>query len=159
MEFLRCFRPYEWHKSPSAHLWLLSLQHLLRDANDRIFLYESKKFFDLTNLTKLSYVFFAAYLVTWLLWLFSDCTSEVVTYDLYAIICHHGTAGGGHYTAYCQNWSNHRWYEFDDQYVTEVSSETVAKCEAYVLFYKKTSPEMTARRQRTVELMQVSENK
>ncbi|XP_042234652.1 ubiquitin carboxyl-terminal hydrolase 20-like isoform X2 [Homarus americanus] len=88
--------------------------------------------------------------------LHKDCASEVVTYDLYAIICHHGTAGGGHYTAYCQNWSNHRWYEFDDQYVTEVSPETVAKCEAYVLFYKKTSTEMTSRRQRTVELMQVS---
>ncbi|XP_045607433.1 ubiquitin carboxyl-terminal hydrolase 20 isoform X1 [Procambarus clarkii] len=88
--------------------------------------------------------------------LHKDCASEVVTYDLYAIICHHGTAGGGHYTSYCQNWSNHRWYEFDDQYVTEVSPETVAKCEAYVLFYKKTSTEMTSRRQRTVELMQVS---
>lgn len=88
--------------------------------------------------------------------LHKDCTSEVVTYDLYAIICHHGTAGGGHYTAYCQNWSNHRWYEFDDQYVTEVSPETVAKCEAYVLFYKKSGTEMTSRRQRTVELMQVS---
>lgn len=101
-----------------------------------------------------SYYFYSFLLLTLLT--SPDCTSEVVTYDLYAIICHHGTAGGGHYTAYCQNWSNHRWYEFDDQYVTEVSSETVAKCEAYVLFYKKTSPEMTSRRQRTVELMQVS---
>ncbi|XP_042870141.1 ubiquitin carboxyl-terminal hydrolase 20-like isoform X5 [Penaeus japonicus] len=88
--------------------------------------------------------------------LHKDCTSEVVTYDLYAVICHHGTAGGGHYTSYCQNWSNGRWYEFDDQYVTEVSPETVAKCEAYCLFYKKASMEMTARRQRTVELMQVA---
>ncbi|KAK4295896.1 hypothetical protein Pmani_031567 [Petrolisthes manimaculis] len=85
-----------------------------------------------------------------------DCMSQVVTYDLYATICHHGTAGGGHYTAYCQNWSNHRWYEFDDQYVTQVTPDTVAKCEAYVLFYKKASPEMAQRRQRTVELMQVS---
>ncbi|CAL4076407.1 unnamed protein product [Meganyctiphanes norvegica] len=88
--------------------------------------------------------------------LHKDCTSDVRTYDLYAVICHHGTAGGGHYTAYSQNWTNNRWYEFDDQYVTEVSQETVAKCEAYVLFYKKTNNEMTSRRQRTVELMQVS---
>ncbi|XP_068228598.1 ubiquitin carboxyl-terminal hydrolase 20-like isoform X1 [Palaemon carinicauda] len=88
--------------------------------------------------------------------LHKDCSSEVNIYDLYAVICHHGTAGGGHYTAYCQNWSNGRWYEFDDQYVTEVSPETVAKCEAYVLFYKKSSSEMTSRRQRTVELMQVA---
>lgn len=88
--------------------------------------------------------------------LHKDCTSEVRTYDLYSVICHHGTAGGGHYTAYSQNWTNNRWYEFDDQYVTEVSPETVAKCEAYVLFYKKTNTEMTSRRHRTVELMQVA---
>ena len=58
-----------------------------------------------------------------------------------------------------QNWTNNRWYEFDDQYVTEVSPETVAKCEAYVLFYKKTNTEMTSRRHRTVELMQVRDNR
>ncbi|XP_076055896.1 ubiquitin carboxyl-terminal hydrolase 20-like isoform X2 [Oratosquilla oratoria] len=89
--------------------------------------------------------------------LHKDCHSEVRMYDLYAVICHHGTAGGGHYTTFAQNWTNRRWYEFDDQYVTEVSPETVANCEAYVLFYKKSSPEMAARRQRTIELMQVAE--
>ncbi|RXG69105.1 Ubiquitin carboxyl-terminal hydrolase 20 [Armadillidium vulgare] len=88
--------------------------------------------------------------------LHKDCTSEVRSYDLYAVICHHGAVGSGHYTAYAQNASNNRWYEFDDQCVTEVNLETVANCEAYVLFYKKVSPEMTSRRQRTVELLQVS---
>lgn len=87
----------------------------------------------------------------------TDCTSEVRSYDLYAVICHHGAVGSGHYTAYAQNASNNRWYEFDDQCVTEVSLESVANCEAYVLFYKKVSPEMTSRRQRTVELLQVTD--
>ena len=72
------------------------------------------------------------------------------------MICHHGSVSGGHYTCYAQNWSNCRWYEFDDQCVTEVSQDTVANCEAYVLFYKKSSMEMISRRQRTIELMQVS---
>ena len=51
-------------------------------------------------------------------------------------ICHHGTAGGGHYTSYGLNYVNEQWYEFDDQYVTEVDMQQVENCEAYVLFYR-----------------------
>ena len=43
---------------------------------------------------------------------------------------------GGHYTAYCQNTISGQWYEFDDQYVTEVEVSQVLNCEAYVLFYR-----------------------
>ena len=43
---------------------------------------------------------------------------------------------GGHYTAYCLNYLNDQWYEFDDQYVTEVDVGQVINCEAYVLFYR-----------------------
>ena len=43
---------------------------------------------------------------------------------------------GGHYTAYGQNYINAQWYEFDDQYVTEVDIQQVENCEAYVLFYR-----------------------
>jgi ubiquitin carboxyl-terminal hydrolase 20/33 len=42
----------------------------------------------------------------------------------------------GHYTAYCLNYVNEQWYEFDDTYVTEVDINQVINCEAYVLFYK-----------------------
>jgi len=31
---------------------------------------------------------------------------------------------------------NGKWYEFDDQYVTEVSESVVGGAEAYVLFYR-----------------------
>lgn len=92
-----------------------------------------------------------------------ECTSQVTTYDLLSVICHHGTAGseymphtpssppplsvpwvsitcsclpGGHYIAYCQNVINGQWYEFDDQYVTEVHETVVQNVEAYVLFYR-----------------------
>lgn len=43
---------------------------------------------------------------------------------------------GGHYTAYALNAINEQWYEFDDQYVTEVDQQVVENCEAYVLFYR-----------------------
>lgn len=43
---------------------------------------------------------------------------------------------GGHYTAYCLNYIDHRWYEFDDNTVTQVDQSTVENCEAYILFYK-----------------------
>ncbi|XP_025408642.1 ubiquitin carboxyl-terminal hydrolase 33-like [Sipha flava] len=70
-----------------------------------------------------------------------DCRSQVTTYKLVSVICHHGTIGsGGHYTCYSLNPINEQWYEFDDQCVTLVSAEIVRNSEAYVLFYKKNSP-------------------
>ncbi|VEN45442.1 unnamed protein product [Callosobruchus maculatus] len=70
-------------------------------------------------------------------YLHTDCVSKVSTYELFSVICHHGTAGGGHYTCFALN--SGQWYEFDDQYVTRVSSEKVQTCQAYVLFYQKVS--------------------
>lgn len=67
---------------------------------------------------------------------FTDCVSSVSSYDLISVICHHGTAGGGHYTCYSLNANTDTWFEFDDQYVTQVSPDTVLGCEAYVLFYR-----------------------
>uniref|UniRef100_T1J2D1 Ubiquitin carboxyl-terminal hydrolase n=1 Tax=Strigamia maritima TaxID=126957 RepID=T1J2D1_STRMM len=88
--------------------------------------------------------------------LYNQSSSEVTLYDLVAVICHHGTAGGGHYTTYALNCINDQWYEFDDQYVTEVDPQAVANCEAYVLFYRKASEEMNRKRQRAIELMEIS---
>ncbi|XP_054709372.1 ubiquitin carboxyl-terminal hydrolase 20-like [Uloborus diversus] len=82
----------------------------------------------------------------------------VTTYDLASVICHHGTAGSGHYTTYSLNYLNEQWYEFDDQYVTAVDAEMVRHCEAYVLFYRKTGDEMVKKRQCAVELMERSRN-
>ncbi|XP_066601435.1 ubiquitin carboxyl-terminal hydrolase 20 [Prorops nasuta] len=89
-------------------------------------------------------------------YLHKECASEVTTYDLISVICHHGTAGGGHYTCYALNPIVNHWFEFDDQCVTQVSSETVKHCEAYVLFYKKKSQEMIQLRDKTLELMEIS---
>ncbi|XP_013362120.1 PREDICTED: ubiquitin carboxyl-terminal hydrolase 20 isoform X2 [Chinchilla lanigera] len=86
-----------------------------------------------------------------------ECTSQITTYDLLSVICHHGTAGSGHYVAYCQNVINGQWYEFDDQYVTEVHETAVQHAEAYVLFYRKSSEEAVRERQQVVSLAAMRE--
>lgn len=84
-------------------------------------------------------------------YLHTDCTSKVSTYELFSVICHHGTAGGGHYTCFALN--SGQWYEFDDQYVTKVPSEKVQTCEAYVLFYRKTTKSSEIVRQKADNIM------
>lgn len=86
-----------------------------------------------------------------------ESPSQVSTYDLLSVICHHGTAGSGHYIAYCQNVNNGQWYEFDDQYVTEVHETVVQNAEAYVLFYRKSSEESIRERQKVVALANMKE--
>jgi len=74
-------------------------------------------------------------------WLHSSWKSitSSSTYSLSGIICHHGTAGGGHYTCYCYHPQTDSWYEYDDSIVREVDRQTVLNSEAYVLFYRKES--------------------
>ncbi|TSK82116.1 Ubiquitin carboxyl-terminal hydrolase 20 [Bagarius yarrelli] len=86
-----------------------------------------------------------------------DSPSQITTYDLLSVICHHGTAGSGHYIAYCQNVLNGQWYEFDDQYVTEVHETIVQNAEAYVLFYRKSSEESVRERQKVIALANLKE--
>lgn len=84
---------------------------------------------------------------------FKDFNSAICTYDLTAVICHHGTVCGGHYTCYARHETKGKWYEYDDQLVTEVSEEDVQRCEAYVLFYRKVNPQMAVLRARASQLL------
>lgn len=90
-------------------------------------------------------------------YLHKDCKDQVTVYDLISVICHHGTAGGGHYTAYSLNYINEQWYEYDDQFVTEVDMPVVEGCEAYVLFYRKRNDKMIALRQKAEQIMAMPE--
>lgn len=74
-------------------------------------------------------------------WLHPDSRPGSKTvYRLTGVVCHHGTAGGGHYTCYVR--SRDQWFHCDDSLVTEVEEATVANSEAYVLFYTKENKEM-----------------
>lgn len=90
-------------------------------------------------------------------YLHKECTSKVSTYDLTAVICHHGTVGGGHYTSFAKHEISGKWFEFDDQVVNEVSPEVVQNCEAYVLFYRKSNPQMSMIRDQAVQIERMTE--
>lgn len=42
----------------------------------------------------------------------------------------------GHYYSYCKNYTNNKWYNFDDDTVTEINESDLITKEAYMLFYK-----------------------
>ncbi|XP_054152537.1 uncharacterized protein LOC128951309 [Oppia nitens] len=76
-----------------------------------------------------------------------DFTSHVVgynkangpqhVYDLLAISNYTGSSYSGHYTAYAKNHINKKWYEFNDNYVNQISNERQLQSKAYILVYFK----------------------
>ncbi|EUB63006.1 Ubiquitin hydrolase [Echinococcus granulosus] len=64
-------------------------------------------------------------------------TVSVCTYDLYGVINHHGSVQSGHYTAFCFDLADNKWWNFNDSRVTELSEAEIPTRAAYVLFYKR----------------------
>ncbi|KAL6716978.1 hypothetical protein ACLMJK_004891 [Lecanora helva] len=61
-------------------------------------------------------------------------------YDLFAVDNHYGGLGGGHYTAYAQNFVDNEWYEYNDGMVTRCDNpQAVVTTAAYLLFYRRRS--------------------
>ena len=61
-----------------------------------------------------------------------------IKYDLFAVANHYGSLYYGHYTAFCKNSINNRWYEYNDSCVTEINDESkIISSNAYVLFYRQ----------------------
>lgn len=65
--------------------------------------------------------------------------SDENIYDLYAVCNHHGNMSSGHYTAYCRDINDHKWYSFDDQQVNKISESSIATGDSYILFYQRTT--------------------
>ncbi|MBN3284697.1 UBP32 hydrolase, partial [Polyodon spathula] len=57
-------------------------------------------------------------------------------YNLYAISCHSGILGGGHYVTYAKN-PNDKWYCFNDSSCKEVHCDEIDTDSAYILFYEQ----------------------
>lgn len=57
-------------------------------------------------------------------------------YDLYAITNHMGSLYGGHYTAYCKNSNDNKWYYYNDSSCGPTSEKNLISNSAYVLFYR-----------------------
>lgn len=64
-------------------------------------------------------------------------TEEPLLYDLFAVDEHLGGLGGGHYRAYALNHQTHKWYHFDDSFVTPAEAKDAVNANAYLLFYRK----------------------
>ncbi|KAJ4473567.1 hypothetical protein J3R30DRAFT_3509735 [Lentinula aciculospora] len=69
----------------------------------------------------------------------SQTSSEPLIYDLFAVDEHLGGLGGGHYRAYAHNHMNHKWYHFDDSFVSESTANEAVNENAYLLFYRRRS--------------------
>ncbi|XP_069082639.1 ubiquitin carboxyl-terminal hydrolase 32 isoform X2 [Pleurodeles waltl] len=57
-------------------------------------------------------------------------------YNLYAISCHSGILGGGHYVTYAKN-PNEKWYCYNDSSCKELHPEEIDTDSAYILFYEQ----------------------
>ena len=50
----------------------------------------------------------------------SNNKNKFLKYDLFAVINHYGTLVFGHYTAFCKNSIDNKWYEFNDSSINEI---------------------------------------
>ncbi len=69
--------------------------------------------------------------------IYNENTVNDNIYDLFAVGNHFGFLSGGHYIAYCKNFLDDKWYEFNDGYVEEIDENKIVSSSAYVLFYKR----------------------
>ena len=53
-------------------------------------------------------------------------------HETYAVIEHHGSLQGGHYTMYAKQ--NNEWLEYDDNSITNVTPDRVVSADSYIMF-------------------------
>ena len=71
-------------------------------------------------------------------YILSNDIMKSVKYDLFAVANHYGSLTYGHYTAFCKNSIDEKWYEFNDSCVYEITDlSKIVSSNAYVLFYKQ----------------------
>uniref|UniRef100_A0A8C2DJY2 Ubiquitin carboxyl-terminal hydrolase 47 n=1 Tax=Cyprinus carpio TaxID=7962 RepID=A0A8C2DJY2_CYPCA len=64
-----------------------------------------------------------------------------LTFELFSVMVHSGSAAGGHYYACIKSFSDSQWYSFNDQHVSKVSHST----NAYMLMYRLKDPSRNAK--------------
>ena len=58
-------------------------------------------------------------------------------YQCCGVVNHHGSYGGGHYTAYVRDPLSGKLFHCDDEQVQEAEPESMLESEAYVLLYRR----------------------
>jgi len=59
-----------------------------------------------------------------------------VQYSMYAMVCHSGVLGGGHYVSYSKTESK-KWFCHNDSSCKEVPEGSIDKSSAYILMYER----------------------
>jgi len=73
--------------------------------------------------------------------------NKPASYRLYALTVHSGASmKSGHYFTYGRNMGSNLWYRFDDESVSQVSQDIVARAQAYLLYYEMKEPCMSSPR-------------
>uniref|UniRef100_A0A674CCP5 Ubiquitin carboxyl-terminal hydrolase 47 n=1 Tax=Salmo trutta TaxID=8032 RepID=A0A674CCP5_SALTR len=79
-----------------------------------------------------------------------------LTFELFSVMVHSGSAAGGHYYACIKSFSDGQWYSFNDQHVSKVISLTItyvyymffcfnSSTNAYMLIYRLKDPSRNAK--------------
>jgi len=88
-----------------------------------------------------------------------DPQNKVSEYELYGLVRHSGSLGGGHYIAFCRKPDDReRWWCFDDRSVYEVPLSKVLQKEAYLLFYCRRSKDSVSLQRQVWNLMEKNLN-
>ena len=62
-------------------------------------------------------------------------------YNLFGVINHFGSLEYGHYTAFCKNYHDNNWYEYNDKFANKIPKENekeiIVNENAYILFYRE----------------------
>ncbi|CAL9701902.1 unnamed protein product [Knipowitschia caucasica] len=52
---------------------------------------------------------------------------NMLTYELFSVMVHSGSAAGGHYYACIKSFSDGQWYSFNDQHVSKITQDDIRK--------------------------------
>ena len=89
-----------------------------------------------------------------------------LSYELFSIMIHSGSATGGHYYAYIKCFETNQWYNFNDERVTKLDRQDISKAfgtsysmysstTAYMLLYRQINP---SRNQKLIKADEFGEN-
>uniref|UniRef100_A0A8C9U9M2 Ubiquitin carboxyl-terminal hydrolase 47 n=1 Tax=Scleropages formosus TaxID=113540 RepID=A0A8C9U9M2_SCLFO len=83
--------------------------------------------------------------------------SDLLTFELFSVMVHSGSAAGGHYYACIKSFSDGQWYSFNDQHVSKVTQHlssyhvdwalcsSHSSTNAYMLIYRLKDPSRNAK--------------
>jgi len=63
--------------------------------------------------------------------------SRKYVYSLVSLCNHYGHLLKGHYTAVARNFANNKWFEFNDEHVSQIEDSAVVSEAAYILIYQQ----------------------